>query len=313
MLDHSFLQAQVYVAIVAEEGSFSRAARRLHTSQSFVTRRISRIEKALGARLFDRSTRKVELTPAARRLLPEVQLALRHAERAWELARYAARIGTEPIRLGYAADIHSQLVPVLYQLNLFDLEVRRIDAAGMPEPRPELATANHPDAVEQVLRGELQIGLGVEPIEDPALWVEPVAREGFCVCLSKNHALAPRPSVSARDLDGQVLFWLPRRLHPAFYDQTLEYIHSTGARPVLHELATLTHAIEIAAHGIGIALLPRAAARLSHPRVVFKPVTDRFLQIETAIFARRDLMRDGLEEFARFVSARLQSLKLDSR
>ena len=90
MLDHSFLQAQVYVAIVAEEGSFSRAARRLHTSQSFVTRRISSIEKALGARLFDRSTRKVELTPAARRLLPEVQLALRHAERAWELARYAA-------------------------------------------------------------------------------------------------------------------------------------------------------------------------------------------------------------------------------
>lgn len=311
MLDYGFLQAQVYVAIVAEEGSFSRAARRLRTSQSFVTKRIANLERTLGARLFDRSTRRLELTAAGRRLLPDVQLALRHAERAWELARYSATIESLPIRIGYSPYIHIGLLPMLYQTNLSDLEATRLDSSEVPEPRPELESSDTPDLIERVLRGHLQAGLGVQPIEDRDLWVETVAREGYCICVSKNHGLAQRPSISARDLHGQSLFWIPRKLHPNFYDQTLEYIQSTGAHPVLHEVGSVVHAIDIAARGLGIALLPRAAARLSHPGVVFKPVTDRFLLIETAIFARRDLLRGTHQEFILFLSSQLQSLKLN--
>jgi LysR family transcriptional regulator, benzoate and cis,cis-muconate-responsive activator of ben and cat genes len=310
MLDYGFLQAQVYVAIVAEEGSFSRAARRLRTSQSFVTKRIASLERTLGARLFDRTTRRLELTAAGRRLLPDVQLALRHAERAWELARYSATIESLPIRIGYSSYIHTGLLPLLYQTNLSDLEARRIDPAEVPEPRPELESTDTPELIERVLRGQLQAGVGVQPIEDRDLWVETVAREGLCICISKNHGLAQRPAVSARDLHGQSLFWISRRVHPAFYDRTLEYIQSTGAHPVLHEVGSMVHAIDIAARGFGIALLPRAASRLSHPGVVFKPVTDRFLLIETAIFARRDLLQGAHQEFVQFLSSQLQSLKL---
>jgi DNA-binding transcriptional LysR family regulator len=90
----------------------------------------------------------------------------------------------------------------------------------------------------------------------------------------------------------------------------LEYIESTGSHPVFHEVVSTTHAIDIAARGLGIALLSRAASRLSHPGVVFKPVTDRFLQIETAIFARRDLLHGDLQEFVQSLSSRLQGLKL---
>ena len=311
MLDYGFLQAQVYVAIVAEEGSFSRAARRLRTSQSFVTKRIANLERTLGARIFDRSTRRLELTPAGRRLLPDVQLALRHAERAWELARYSAIVGSLPIRIGYSDYIHIGLLPILHQTRLSDLESLQNDVSEIPVPRPELASTDTPDLIEQVLRGHLHAGLGVQPVQDRDLWVEPVAREGFCVCLSKNSALAPRPSIAARDLDHQAIFWIARKRHPAFYDQTVEYIQSTGANVSFHEVESLMHAIDVAARGMGIALLPRAVSRLTHPGVVFKPVTDRFLQIETAIFARRDLLHGGLQEFVLFLSSRLQGLKLN--
>jgi DNA-binding transcriptional LysR family regulator len=191
------------------------------------------------------------------------------------------------------------------------LEARRIDPSEVPEPRPVLESADTPDLIERVLRGHLQAGLGVQPIEDRDLWVETVAREGLCICVSKNQGLAQRPSVSARDLHGQSLFWIPRKLHPAYYDQTLEYIQSTGAHPVLHEVGSMVHAIDIAARGFGIALLPRAASRLSHPGVVFKPVADRFLLIETAIFARRDLLRGTHQEFVLYLSSQFQSLKLN--
>jgi DNA-binding transcriptional LysR family regulator len=308
MLDYGYLEAQVYVAVVAEEGSFSRGARRLSVTQSFLTKRIGKLERALGAKLFDRSTRRLELTPAGKRLLPDVQLALRHAERACELARYAAPMGRLPVRIGYSPDIHTGLLPMLYQQHSSNRDTRRVDT--MAERDRELASANTLELIEQVLRGHLHVGLGVQPVEDRDLWVEVIARESFCVCLSKNSALATRPSISARDLHGQPLFWIPRKLQPTFYDEMLEYIESTGSHPVFHEVVSTTHAIDIAARGFGIALLSRAALRLSHPGVVFKPVTDRFLQIETAIFARRDLLHGDLQEFVQSLSSRLQSLKL---
>jgi DNA-binding transcriptional LysR family regulator len=171
--------------------------------------------------------------------------------------------------------------------------------------------ANTPELMEEVLRGHLHLALGVQPVQDRDLWVEPIAREGFSVCLSKNHALATRPSVSSRDLHGQSLFWIPRKQHPAFYDEMVEYIESTGAHPVWHEVASTMQAIDIAARGFGIAFLTHAASRLSHPRIVFKPVTDRFLEIETAIFARRDLLHSGLQEFVLSLTTRMQSLKLN--
>jgi DNA-binding transcriptional LysR family regulator len=310
MVDYSFLQAQVYVAVVAEEGSFSKAARRLRVSQPIVTNRIAALEKMLGIRIFERTTRRLELTAAGRLLLPEIQLSLRHAERGWDLARYSARVATGPICIGYSPYISSDLLPTLYELNVSELEAKRVETVGFPEPLPEFVSSNTPDLIDQVLRGQLQVGLGIQPIGDPSLWVQPVAREGFCVCVPKNHGFAQRTSIPVRDLDGQPLYWVSRKLHSSFYDQTVEYIQGTGAQPTLHETASTIHAIDTVARGVGLALLPSGASRLSRSGVVFKPITDRFLQIETAIFARRDLLRGNLQDLVLFLAARLQSLRL---
>lgn len=311
MVDHGFLQAQVYVAIVAEEGSFSRAARRLHTTQSFVTKRIAKLEQTLGTKIFDRSGRRLKLTPAGRALLPEVQRALRHSERAWDLALYSAKINNGLIRLGYSPYANGALLPTLYHLNLSDFEAQNVGAAGILEPHSELESMNTQELIEQVLRGQVQVGLGIQPIQDRDLWVEQVACEAFCVCVPKNHGLAQRASLSLRDLHGELLLWIPRKLHPAFYDQTVEYIEDTGAHPVYQEMGSFMHAIDMASRGFGLALLPRSASRLSHPGVVFKPMADRFLQIQTAMFARRDLMHGALGNFILFLMSQLQSLKLN--
>ena len=65
----------VFVA-VAEEGSFTRAADRLHVVQSAVSAGVRNLERELGARLFDRSTHKVALSDAGRALLPEARATL---------------------------------------------------------------------------------------------------------------------------------------------------------------------------------------------------------------------------------------------
>lgn len=309
MLDHSVLQAQFYVAVLAEEGSFSRAAKRLHTAQTFLTKKIAEVERDLRIKIFERSTRRLELTTVGRIVVPEIQLALRHSERAWELARYYARLTHGPIRLGYSLYTHGALLRILHSLDLSQFEAQLVASEDTPTPRIVLEHSVTPDLMERVLRGRLHASLGVLPIQSSELWVEQLVREPFCVCLPRGHALAQRQAIAARDLDGQPLFWIPRDMHPAFYDGTVKYIESTGARPVYHEIGSCAHAIEIAVNGLGIALLPNSIARLSRPGVVFKTVTDRFLQIETALFARRELMSGVLQDFTLFLASRLQAVK----
>ena len=309
MLDHSVLQSQIYIAVLAEEGNFSRAAKRLHTAQTFLTKKIAEVERDLRVKIFERSTRRLELTTVGRIVVPEIQLALRHSERAWELARYYARLMHGPIRLGYPLCTHGALVRILHSLDLSQFEAQLVASEDTPEPRIVLEHSVTPDLIERVLRGKLHASLGVLPIESQELWVEQLVREPFCVCLPKGHALAQRQAIAARDLHGQPLFWIPRDMCPAFYDRTVKYIESTGARPVYHEIGSVAQAIEIAVHGLGIALLPSSTARLSRPGVVFKTVTDRFLQIETALFARRELMHGALQDFILFLASRLQGVK----
>lgn len=309
MLDHTLLQAQIFVAMIAEEGSFSRAARKLRTSQSSLTRRITELEKTLRLKLFERSTRKLELTGVGRIVLPEIQLALRHSERAWELARYWGRLQRGPIRIGYSSYVNGALLRKLHDLDFSELEAQRTVSEEPPQPRLVLESRPTPELVEGVLRGKIHVAFGVHPSEDQELWVEAVAREPFCLCIPKNHKLARRPSISARDVHGEFLFWIPRDMNPAFYDSIVEYIESTGAEPVYQEVRSATHAIEIVSHGFGLALLPSAAARLSHAGVVFRPITDRFLQIETSMFARRERLRGNLQDLTLFLASRLQGLK----
>jgi DNA-binding transcriptional LysR family regulator len=81
-----------------------------------------------------------------------------------------------------------------------ELETRR-EAVPVPEQCPEMGSANTPDLMEEVLRGRLHFALGVQPVQDRDLWVEPIAREGFCFCLSKNHALATADMAEAHQQD----------------------------------------------------------------------------------------------------------------
>ena len=297
------MEAQDLVVAIAQEGSFVRAARRLGIPQPSLTRKVLLLERTLGVNLFNRTSRRIELTKAGRLFIPEAIASIDHAERAWDLAQHQALMEHGPFRLGYSAYIHSALLPFLRRLNFPDIE-----ASAMT-----LQSVSTSQMVKLVLRGRLHAGVGVLPVQDEDLWIKIIGQEPFYVCLPTEHKLARKATVAAKELHGEMVFWIPRFAHRGLYDSTMKYIHSLGAEPIFQEVRGAGHVIEFVAYGFGIGLVPRSAIRLTRSGVVFKPLADRYLRVETALFMRKDQRQGPLHEFIDDLLFRLQSLKIDAQ
>src|ERR1700751_2693868 len=100
------------VLAVSEELHFGRAAVRLHMTQPPVTQAIAQLEKTLGAVLFDRTRRRVALTPAGEALLPEVRELLARAQSLPARARAAAAGEVGRVRLAFVSTIGFERLPL---------------------------------------------------------------------------------------------------------------------------------------------------------------------------------------------------------
>ncbi len=299
------LEVNILIVVIAQEGSFLRASKKLGIAAPSLTRRVSSVEKSIGVKLFERTTRNVELTSAGRLFVQESALSLRHAERAWELARFQGQIDNGPYRIGYSPYTHSAFLPLLNGLS-------PVSMAPSDEPsNVVLQSANTPELIEDVLRGRLHAALGVGPIADKDLWIDRLGREGFSVCVSRNHRLAQAAGVTVQDLHGETIFWMPRSSQPRFYVQVARYMRSLGVNPTFREVRAASHAFEFVSHGFGVALLPRSASRMSHAGTVFKPLSDRYLGIETLLFMRRDQRYGDIKDLIDELSSQLSALKVE--
>lgn len=305
-LDRRFeisFRTQQFLLLAAEEGSFHKAAKILKVSHTVLLRSVENLERDLGGKIFKRNRNQFSVTRAGELFLREIRQATTHVERAWDLAQHEIQISNEPYRIGYSPLINGKLVPILEKFRgATPLQVQG-DAV---HPRGViLETGCTPQLIRSVLHGKMDAALAVQPIKEEGLWVTPVARESWCIALSKNHPFAKRASLSIRELDREIVFSLPRTAHPDLYDHTVRYIESTGANLVLREVLSFTHTMEVVAHNFGVALLPHSRSAHAHMGVLFRPVADKLLWLETALIARRSGCN---ERFPKLLQERLRDL-----
>lgn len=288
--------------VLSEEGNLGRTAERLHTSHSNVGRKVKALQKDWGVELFRRSLSGFELTDEGRAALRDIRKSLEHVQRGFDRALYSAIKNQRPFRIGYSLYVHGKVLPFLQGLG----------APGTGFSHLKLRSDTTMQLVSRVLHGELHIGFGVMPILDRDLWVATVAQEHFSACIAETHPLRNRSRLSLRDLANETLYWMPRSVHPAFYDQVSDYLHGVGHHTDnLQEARAIIQGIDLAAHNLGVALVPQSASRFQRPGVLFKPLTDKMIQIETALFVRRDKMHGDVLEFVNSALTELQSAKTD--
>src|SRR3984893_16150482 len=117
-----------YFVAVAEAGSLTVAAeQRLHTAQASLSRQIHDLECEVGAQLFTRSVRGIELTPAGRAFLDHARLALAQVEAAASAARQAAHPEHRTLALGFLSGCEPEWLPAI--MHVLRDELPRIEIA----------------------------------------------------------------------------------------------------------------------------------------------------------------------------------------
>ena len=104
-----------YWLAVVEEGSFTRAALRMHVSQPSLSQQVRALEKEVGGELLERLPRSVRLTAAGKAFLPQAQMAVRAAERAMQAARSALELETGELEISTVRSIAAGILPDLVQ------------------------------------------------------------------------------------------------------------------------------------------------------------------------------------------------------
>jgi DNA-binding transcriptional LysR family regulator len=242
---------------VAEEGRFTAGAARLFLSQQQLSRQVAQMERELGVRLFARTTRSVELTPAGRRMLD-------HARRAVSAAD-AAFAGSEDAGAALRVDISSS-----------GLETGAMILERLRRNAPELAVHQVERGVRWGLgalrRGELDVLLGDASGAPPEIGSHLLRHEPILVGMSVDHPLAGRESLTVPELREAPLL-LPSDEAAGEWNAAITGLwRQFGFAPRRHPWAT--HGSVAAAELLrgGEVVTPTVPWRQPPPDLVFRPL-----------------------------------------
>ncbi|WP_213954236.1 MULTISPECIES: LysR family transcriptional regulator [unclassified Variovorax] len=252
---------------VAEELHFGRAATRLHMTQPPVTQAIAQLEKAIGARLFDRTRRSVALTPAGAALVPEVRELLARAQALPARARAAAAGEVGRVRLAFVSTIGFERLPAW---------VREFRAL-CPAVALELVEATGDVQLEALARGEIDAGLVLHsPGAAPAgLARLAVASEQLVLAVPSQHVLAGVAQLALEAVLAEPLVAFPRRILPSVHDAILALYHGVGRVPeVAQEAIQMQTIVNLVSGGLGVAWVPESVTQFRRAGVVYRTAAE---------------------------------------
>jgi DNA-binding transcriptional LysR family regulator len=267
MIQPSLADLRAFVT-VGELRSFAAAARALHLSQPALSRRITNLEGMLGVRLFDRTTRHVELTLLGRRFLAQVRGLVEGLDRSVLSLRDAAELEAGDVTIGSVlSTVHHFLPPVIKAFHERHPHVLvRILEQGADEV---LASVKH---------GEADFALNYIGMQDPDVEFSPLLKEPYVLACPVGHPLAKRRSVRWDEL---AAYPLARVSHSSrnrlFIDQALAELPPLP-RPIC-EVRHVSTLIGLVESGLGVAVVPQ----LTLPR---KPAMVVGVRLESPAISR---------------------------
>ena len=293
-----FRQIKYFLA-VADLLHFTRAAERLHVAQPALSLQIRQLEEEIGAKLLERSNRRVALTPAGEAFRARALIALDHAERAVIEAGQVSRGEAGSISIGFVSSAVCGVLP---------LALRRF-REHVPLAGIELRELEPSEQLHDIRAQHLDLGMMHATFEDPELSSVVISREPLIVAVPEQHAAAAASSVELKSLAEETIFAPKRHASAGFHELVLAACREAGFVPVkIQSTRLLQTAVGLVAGGLGVALVPSSFRECLRVRgVVYRSIAGKTPVAEMIAVWRTGNMSRLLARFRRELRAALRA------
>lgn len=258
-----------YFIAVAEELHFGRAAKVLGISQPPLSQQIQALEQEVGARLFERTNRRVELSEAGRLFLHEARLVLAQVDKAADVARRAQLGELGELKIGFtsSAPFNSSIPQAIFAFR-----------QAFPAVHLHLQEMSSTEVAESLVDESIQVGL-MRPLPLPdSLSVVELMREPLVAVLNAGHPLVQgsERGLHLAQLAQEPFVFFPRSYGSGLYAQLLNLARDAGFSPhFAQEAGEAMTIIGLVAAGLGVSVLPASYQRIRIDGVVYRTLLDQ--------------------------------------
>ncbi len=274
---------------VAEELSFRRAAERLNLDQSALSRRIMELERRIGVRLLQRTTREVRLTEAGQAFYERNMQLIEGLRDSVSLARRTAQGASGRLRVGYMSFAAITDMP------------RHVRAFRQTFPRVSVELLYHSTQAQKIelARDRLDVGFMIGPFRHPDFDTAPVSQERLVALVPDDHPLAGGPTKLAEL--ARVPLVLGTMGQWDFYRRMLDEIFAQRGLTmrVEFEASTTTGILGLVAAGLAATIYPESGRMLRPSGIRAVPIADCDRPVETVLAWRRTGLSTTARNFLR--------------
>lgn len=258
---------------VARLGSFARAAEALGMSQPALSQAISQMEGMLGARLFDRTTRSVRLTPEGALLVPHAEAIIASVDDAVSAVR----------RQGAARRPRISVGTLPSHATVFLADILRLFRQRYPAAEVTVTDGTSDVLYAGIEAGQIDLALASRLRDRDSVRFRPLFRERFALVMPRDHPLARRAAVGWDEAVSQDFIAFPTG--SAGYEALHDGLERAGLvlRPVM-SLAQSATVLKMVEAGVGVTALPMLGApKHDHPSLTVRPLVNPVIEREVGI------------------------------
>jgi DNA-binding transcriptional LysR family regulator len=259
-------------AAVADELHYGRAADRLRITQPALSRQIRDLERTLGVRLFDRTSRRVALSQAGHAVLDQARRALDESDRAVRLAGLAARGDWGELTISVLPSVTLSLLPAII----------RAHREAHPAIGFRISESFDDEQLAALTTGRIDTGFLRATAAPPGIRLQTLLTEPLLAGVPADHRLARRDQIALSELADESFVFFSRHRAVLAYDEFIASCRAAGFSPAIVQEASGLSALGLVAAGLGVTVVADSYRAVSLTGVHFVPITGHHLTLQLA-------------------------------
>jgi DNA-binding transcriptional LysR family regulator len=281
-----------YFLATAEELHFRRAAEIVHVAQPALSQQIHQLEEEIGVVLFERSNRKVSLTPAGRVFYERAKVVVDNAQKALQEARSIGRGDAGTLTIGFISTAAMAVLP----------SALRFIQDRLPSAEIELREMDPSHQIDALQAGQLDLGFTISEILDDEFSVRRIGREPLIAALPDLDRFTGLEQADLRELARETTITPNRHARRGYYETVTAAYRQAGVKPARIQCVRMIQTgLVLVGAGLGVSLVPACFDHIRMNGVIYRPLADPVPAVEISAVWRNEnrspLLLKFIQEF----------------